>query len=372
MNNCDVIVTYCWNRVGYNIIRSLCLHGLRVVVGDTSKSNICSRSKYSKGNFIYADPFTDEEKFIEDLKKAVETYRPKVLVPTHDEALVIARHIDKMPQDTIYAMESYEMQYRLSDKLQSTKIAQAAGVPTPRILTRQQVSSYPVVVKTKFGNSAKGVFFPKNMEELDSLLNGLSPDDILIEEFFAGRDYSVDCVRSDSFFCATSYKSLVTKTHGGGTTTQRELVSMPILEEYARKILDASCYKGVCGIDFKVNETTGEAVFIEVNTRYTGGLATPIAAGFDIPYIHYKLVTEREYKEPITPVIGTRTKWILGDLIALVTKVVERTLTKDELRRILSFKFDAFDDFDKNDKRAILGELSYYLNKLLKNRKLNP
>ena len=32
---CDVIVTYCWNRVGYNIIRSLFDRGLKVVVGDT-------------------------------------------------------------------------------------------------------------------------------------------------------------------------------------------------------------------------------------------------------------------------------------------------------------------------------------------------
>ena len=27
-NRCDVLVTYCWNRVGYNILRSLSARGL--------------------------------------------------------------------------------------------------------------------------------------------------------------------------------------------------------------------------------------------------------------------------------------------------------------------------------------------------------
>lgn len=34
--------------------------------------------------------------------------------------------------------------------------------------------------------------------------------------------------------------------------------------------------------------------------------------------------------------------------------------------------FDAFDDFCWDDKKAILGEFSYYFEKLIKNGKLNP
>jgi hypothetical protein len=34
--------------------------------------------------------------------------------------------------------------------------------------------------------------------------------------------------------------------------------------------------------------------------------------------------------------------------------------------------FDAFDDYRKDDKKAILGEMSYYFEKLIKSRKLNP
>jgi len=369
---CDVIVTYCWNRVGYNIIRSLYNHGLKIVVGDTSKRNICSMSKYSIDNFVYSDPFTNEPEFIRSLINAIDFYKPNVLIPTHDEGLIIAKHIDELPKNLIYAMDSYDIQYKLSDKLQSTKIAELVGVPIPNIINSTQIESYPVVVKTKFGNSAKGVFFPKNQIELKNILDKFSPEEILIEDFFSGRDYSVDCIHYKNFFYATTYRSLVTKTDGGGTTTQREIVSMPLLENFAKRILDHVDYSGVCGIDFKVNEETGKVAFIEVNARYTGGLATPIAAGFDIPFIHYSLVTTGNYNKKISPVIGVKTKWILGDIIALITKTIQRTLKKEELKQIMSFQFDAFDDYYKDDKIAIIGELLYYFLKLVKNKKLNP
>ncbi len=370
---CDVIVTYCWNRVGYNIIRSLSGKGLRVVVGDTSSYNICSMSKYSLAHFVYADPFKQEDAFIADIKKAIDFYHPKVVMPTHDEGVVLARHRNELPQSVVFCMESYEKQMSLSDKYEATKIAESVGVPIPKLLDGLEGNvEYPIVVKTRIGNSAKGVFFPKSKKEATELMCQYKMDDILLEEFFVGRDYSVDCVRYDDFFVATTYKSLVTKTDGGGTTTQRILVSMPSLEEYARKILDKVDYHGVCGMDFKVNEDTHAAAFIEVNTRFTGGLATPMTAGFDIPYIVYALFEGIDFDRNICPRFGTKTKWILGDVIALVTKIIGRTLTKDELKRIISWNFDAYDDFRKDDKKAILGEMGYYLIKLLKNRKLNP
>lgn len=43
------------------------------------------------------------------------------------------------------------------------------------------------------------------------------------------------------------------------------------------------------------------------------------------------------------------------------------------MKRVFSCHgFDAFDDFFVDDKKAILGEACYYLEKLIKNRKLNP
>ena len=371
--NYKVLITYCWNRVGYNIMRSLTAHDIDVYVADTSRRNICSMSKYVKGCYVYPDPFKEEDAFIKKLLEIIEQLRPDVLLPTHDESLVIAKNIHKFPSWLIIPIASYQLLQDLSDKQISTSLAKSVGVPTPHVFNRlEEIISFPVVFKAAISNSAKDVYFPESMEELQNLMRQYEGRKTLIEEKCKGCDYSVDCVRGNDFFRASVYRALVTKTEGGGTTTQRIIVEHPNLIHYAKLILDKVDYQGVCGIDFKVDEETGEANFIEINARYTGGLATPLAAGFDIPYIHFCLSTGKDFNRDFTIREGAKTKWILGDIITLVGRLVSFKLSRKEISQLLDFDFDAYDDFRKDDKRAILGEFIYYLAKLIKNRKLNP
>ena len=133
---CDIVLTYCWNRVGYNILRSLSVHGLSVWVADTSKKNICSVSKFCAGSFVYPDPFDEEDAFIQCLVDKVNELKPKVLLPTHDESVVIMRHRERFPADLIIPYESEEMLLKLANKAKSTELACVAGVPTPKVYGR--------------------------------------------------------------------------------------------------------------------------------------------------------------------------------------------------------------------------------------------
>ena len=372
--NCDLIITYCWNRVGYNIVRSLASHGLSVWTADTSNKNICSMSKYCAGSFVYPDPFTDEIAFIDCLIRKIEELKPKVLLPTHDESVIIMRNRDKFPKDLIIPYENETVLLNLANKAKATDIASKAGIPTPKVYKKiEEVTNYPVVFKTVIGNSAKSVFYPKNSDELLKLMELYKGQEMLLEEWVGGTDYSVDCVRWDGFWQSSVYHALVTKTDGGGTTTQREIVSVPVLEKYAKQLLDTVDFHGVCGLDFRYEPETGRVAFIEVNARFTGGLATPIIAGFDIPWIMWKLATEGKYEEPIKVRIGTKTKWILGDVITFVGRLLSFKWSWAEMKQVFKFRgFDAFDDYRKDDKKAILGEMVYYFEKLVKNGKLNP
>lgn len=374
MAQCDVILTYCWNRVGYTILKSLHRRGLKVWAADTSKKNICSMSKFCTGSFTYPDPFKEEAAFIKVLKDKIAELQPKVLMPTHDESVVIMRHRDEFPKDLIIPYESADKLLMLANKAESTEVARKAGVAVPEVYhSADEVKRYPVVFKTVIGNSAKGVYFPKNKEELLKLMEEHKNEDTLLQEWIGGTDYSVDCVRWDGFCKMSVYHALVTKTDGGGTTTQREIVDMPQLEAEAKKLMDAVGFRGVCGMDFRYDPKTNKIAYIETNARFTGGLATPVAAGFDIPWVIYKLATEGKYEEPINVRIGTRTKWILGDVITLVGRILKLKWNPKEMKRVFSFSgFDAFDDFSKDDRKAIFGEFGCYFEKLIKNGKLNP
>lgn len=372
--DCDVILTYCWNRVGYTILKSLHQKGLKVWAADTSKKNICSMSKFCTGSFTYPDPFTDEDAFIRVLKVKIAELKPKMLMPTHDESVVIMRHRDELPENLIIPYDSADKLLMLANKAVSTEVARKAGVDVPEVYQSvDEVKSYPVVFKTVIGNSAKGVYFPKSKDELLKLMDEHKDDETLLQEWIGGTDYSVDCVRWDGFCKMSVYHALVTKTDGGGTTTQREIVDMPQLEAEAEKLMNAVDFHGVCGMDFRYDPNTNKIAYIETNARFTGGLATPVTAGFDIPWVVYKLATEGVFNDSIDVRIGTRTKWILGDVITLVGRILKMKWNPQELKRVFSFcGFDAFDDYCKEDKKAILGEFSYYFEKLIKNGKLNP
>jgi predicted ATP-grasp superfamily ATP-dependent carboligase len=371
---CDIIVTYCWNRVGYNILRSLSAHGLNIWVADTSQTNICSKSKFCIGSFTYPDPFSEERAFIDVLKAKVLELNPKILLPTHDESVVIMRHRDEFPSELIIPYDNVDLLVNIADKAWATQKAKECGVPVPDVYAEvQDFRNYPCVFKTVMGNSAKTVFFPSAEEELRKLIVKFKGKKTLIQEKIGGTDYSVDCIRWEGFFKCTTYHALVTKTEGGGTTTQREIVEMPELEEYAKKFLDYVDFKGVCGLDFRYDPDNNKVAFIEVNARFTGGLATPVTAGFDIPWVLYSLATTGKYEENIKVKVGTKTKWILGDIITLVGRCLSFKFNMKEWKQALTFNgFDAVDDYRSDDSQAIMGEMSYYLGKLLRNGKLNP
>ena len=57
----------------------------------------------------------------------------------------------------------------------------------------------------------------------------------------------------------------------------------------------------------------------------------------------------------------------------MVGRLLKLKWSPNEMRQVFKFKgFDAYDDYDKTDRKAIFGEMSYYLAKLIKNGKLNP
>lgn len=382
-NKCDVVITYGWNRVSYNVLRNLSMNGLKVVSGDESKYNMCSMSKYSVASFQYPSPFVNPEKFIDKLLEIVEIYKPKVLMPCHEESFVIAKYRDRFPADLIIPIAEYNILMSAHDKISANKIAKLANVPVPNIYNVQNIQdlenqkelfNYPIVIKLSNSNASKGVFYANNYDELEKIFiaNFNELNKLYIQDYVQGSGYGASFIyKNGKMISGFVHKRLIEKTHTGGVSTKRISVKNNKILNYGKSILDYLKWEGPAMVEFKYDEEKDQVWFIEINARYWGSLALPIASGLDMPYWHYlsalgQKIEKRDYKDGIVSI------WILGAFITLTERLLSKKITFSETKSILNFKADNYDDLKKDDLKAFFGEIVFYLSKFIKTGSTNP
>jgi len=384
---CDVLITYSWNRVGYCILRDLTDHGLSVITADTSKYNTCSMSNRVNKSFVYADPFVHTQQFIRDVCRIIEENQPKVLLPTHEETFIIAKYREHLPADIIIPIMDFASLLKANHKITAAGIAEQLAVPVPRIYQPQSLEElksmesslkYPVVLKMPKSNAAKNVYYAHDFAELLKLFSKYyhpqqkREDFIYLQDFVQGVGYGASFLYNrGQMVTGFVHKRLTEKTHTGGVSTKRASVKNETMLDYGRRILDSLSWHGAAMVEFKYDEQTDKAWFIEINPRYWGSLPLPVAAGLPIPYWHYCIAVNQPF-EVNDYRSGIISKWILGEMIALVDRILSRKLTWRELCEFFNFKADNYDDFKKDDPKAFIGEILYYFLKLVKSGQLNP
>jgi len=385
------LITYGWCRSSYVALKSLHNLGLEVYIADQNNVGMCQWSKYSKKNFVYRSPFTDEDAFIEDINRILKETQAKFLLPSHDETVILAKHRDKLPVDVILPIDDYEKLVFANDKYQMAEFANKIGVSVPLVikynntgeLKRLLDKEMKYVVKTRKGNGSKGVFYPSDLTDVILTVENIVRDFNLsvnrfpvVQERIVGDGWGVSCIywkgeRVSSF----THKRLEEKILKGGTSTLRVSKQNPILEDYAHNILDKLKWHGLAMVEFKYNEQSKEGWFIEVNPRLWGSISLAAASGIDFPGLLYTAATKGKdgalqyldnkiFKENIVA------RWLIGDVIRKILLLKKGNL----LQFFKEFKFRAniYDDLSFTDLRSSLGQASYYIFNLIKYRSTNP
>jgi len=386
----DVLLTYGWVRSTYSALRNLTKHNVKVIVSDSNKYGMCQKSKLSSGFELYHDPFIDSEsKFISDLSDIIEKNRIKVLFPSHDETEIIAKHRERLPSDVAIPIADYKQLSFANNKLLTTDFAAGLGINVPQRfslneLMRDKAETRDYVIKLLRGNSAKGVFYAHGTQQAIDLLDQLrvkfklAQERLpLVQERVSGEGWGVSCLYWHGERIAHfTHKRLREKTSTGGTSTLRQAVSNPILEEMAFSILDALRWHGLAMVEFKYDEKSKKGWFIEINPRMWGSISLAISSGVEFPYLTYlcalgqeeqakRIVHQSRIKQ------GTIARWYLGDLIIFVDRIAHRNLAHS-LSLILPGNEDVYDDFFPDDLQAFFGEIMFYLDKFRKTHSFNP
>lgn len=312
----DILVFGTMGTIAQDISGSLLSHGLNTVYVPFEQN-----------------VFNDEPGYRRALAKAIGTFRPKAVFPVGhplamsrfkklighgvplNEIINGRKHepqLEEAVRNAILIVESEEKIRMLDSKVQFYALAKSLGLRQPALFRDADVTpeNIKVVFKRDISFGGHGVHQPRSKEALDNLIVHQSRGEpYLIEEFIDGDDYSLDAVRfreppqhetatdkmltacKGSMYCG-GYRCI--KSKGNGPAERREPLDRndPILAQmksYAETVLEHLDYHGICGFDFRA-DNSGQIFLIECNPRFTGGISTQLASGFDLPWLLYRSI----------------------------------------------------------------------------------
>ena len=391
MDKKKVLVTYAWNRVAYIIVRSLTTKGIDVYVGDSSTLAMARSSKYCKGFLKYPSFYRNPIAFVDSVVDYCKKNKIGIYLPVHEETFVVSRYIDRFKDAGIVVpVSEFSKLVKVHRKDSVIKYAESLGIPVPKTFkpkTFQEAEElldecvYPLVIKQINTNSAKGVFYAHSREEALDILRRIQGDKSnenseappLLQEYVSGSGYGVSLLfnRGElrAFF---THKRLREKTYTGGTSTLRVGTRNALLEEYAIHLLKSLKWHGVAMVEFKYNEDEKKAWLLEVNPRFWGSLALPVASGVDFPYLLYSIAANGDVAPLLEYKTGVKARWILGDVLAILDEFRHTRSPFKAFRKFFKFKDEVYDDFWRDDMFPFVFETLYYINKFLATGSTNP
>lgn len=322
--------------------------GYQVEVVDSSQVAVSRYSKYCV-RFHRAPSLTESPtafgSFIVDL---VKKRKYEFVVPVFEEVIVLGKFRDEILKHSQMLVVDYNSYLMLHNKTSLYKFCVESGITTPWSVPCGDVSSstltssfnqFPVFVKFPFTCGSIGTRKANNESELIHLLDQtremLPQNQLLhpiIQQSITGYQIATQAVYKQGRILALHmYQNIVEYPPGSGTGVVRESVWREDIRLVMEKIGRILNYEGFLGIDFIIDQRTGQPFLIDANPRVPlgihnaclseAGLAEAYASAFSktpLTFSNYQL--------------GIRTRFSVFHWVWLVRSLVQR---KNSIRTIL-------------------------------------
>jgi predicted ATP-grasp superfamily ATP-dependent carboligase len=215
------------------------------------------------------------------------------------------------------------------DKEETHRLCEELGVshtPAARLAAGDTVDSLisrfglPVVLKPRrsfwadTGKAREDVMIAVDREQLASALANIGDRTrYLVEGYFSGNGTGVS-VLCDNGTVLQAFQHRRLREGWGGCSSYRISEAVhPELRQAVERICQRTAHTGVCMFEFRVNPETGKWILLEINARFWGSMALPLALGLDYPsWLHELMVTGRRV-EPQAYRAGVRSRNLLLD-----------------------------------------------------------
>lgn len=337
-----ILVTDGDERATLAVVRSLGRAGHRVHVLAPRVPCLAAGSRFCAAEHRSPGALGDPRGFGERLRELSRELEADVILPITDASVLAVLERPGQFGGARVPFVDLETFRRASDKEGITRIAEEIGLGVPRSVTLDRADdlsevdpdrlAYPLVVKparsvfvSAGGRQKAGVSYASDRtalrRRLESLPEGAFP--VLLQQRIRGTGTGVFLLLWDGRVQARfAHRRLREKPPSGGVSVYRESVACDeTLFERSAELLRRVGWRGVAMIEYKTDEASGTPYLMEVNGRFWGSLQLAVDAGVDFP----RLLVESSLGHPSEPVLsyrsGVRTRWTLGDLDHLLTRM---------------------------------------------------
>jgi len=263
-----------------------------VLIG-TSDRNDCN-SEFTSG-FSHCDKsyivpsIKNEREYIDKLLDICKNDKVDMLLSFYDyDTYILSKYLDEFRDIGVKpVISSHEVNIIAFDKVETYKFLKSNGFKTPWTMTSEEMSqtaipSYPVIVKPRFGFGSNAISLAHDRSEVEFFLKYYDNEDMMIQEFIEGAEYSFDILNDFNGQTITAVVKQKMKMRSG-ETDQGYAIKDDRLADIGMKLGHKLGHIGPLDVDFFIKE--GDPYILELNPRFGGGYPITYLAGLDFPKI---------------------------------------------------------------------------------------
>lgn len=293
------------------IAKSLKRNGHHVTILCEEKLSYGWVSRYPDKKIFSPSAYKEPENFLTFLTEHISKNQYDVVIPLFDDSAgIVGEHKKTLQQYAKIAIPDYKAFIYGHDKNLTMQVAKKIDVPHPKTMdlelhTLKEAVAYcglPSLIKPNIGAGAKGITKVNTVEELESLYPKIREKfgPSTLQEFIppGGRQFKCQIFRDKdgSIKGATTFVKHRYFPVTGGTTSCGEVVEIPELIEYAKRVADEIDWIGFGDFDSIEDPRDGSYKLMEINTRITGSIKAGMDAGVD----YAQMIVEQELEQEVS------------------------------------------------------------------------
>jgi len=293
------------------IAKSLRNHGYHVSILCEEKLSYGWFSRYPQKKIFSPSANKEPKKFLNFLIDHISQIQYDIIIPLFDDSAgILGENKEQLKQYAKIAIPDYDAFIHGHDKNLTMQVAKKIDVPHPKTMdlnqhTLDEAIAYcglPSLIKPNIGAGAKGITKVNTKEELETLYPKIKEQfgACTLQEFIpsGGRQFKCQIFRDrdGSIKGATTFVKHRYFPVTGGTTSCGEVVEIPELIDYAKRVADEINWIGFGDFDSIEDPRDGSYKLMEINTRITGSIKAGMDAGVD----YAQMIVQQELGEKVS------------------------------------------------------------------------